>query len=86
MLKTLELLKHKLFVSYEVLDFKQGEEYLKTLCLDVTLPGDSLHLALSLKHGIKAIATTNPDFMSTSALVDLYTCNPKLLKRAQTPI
>jgi predicted nucleic acid-binding protein len=44
------------------------------------LPRDGIHLALSLKHGIKAIATTNPDFMSTSDLVDLYTCNPKLLR------
>ncbi len=27
MLKTLELLKHKLCTSYEVLDFKQGEDF-----------------------------------------------------------
>jgi len=27
MLKTLELLKHQLFTSYEVLDFKQGEDF-----------------------------------------------------------
>jgi hypothetical protein len=27
MLKTLELLKHPLFASYEVLDFKQGEDF-----------------------------------------------------------
>jgi len=44
------------------------------------LPRDSVHLALSLKHGIKAIATTNPDFMGTSDLVDVYTCNPKMLR------
>jgi predicted nucleic acid-binding protein len=44
------------------------------------LPRDSVHLALSLKHGIKAIATTNPDFMSTLDLMDLYTCNPRMLR------
>ncbi len=27
MLKTLELLKHQLFTSYEILDFKQGEDF-----------------------------------------------------------
>jgi predicted nucleic acid-binding protein len=42
-------------------------------------PRDGVHLALSLNHGIKALATTKSDFMSTSDLVDLYTCNPKLL-------
>ena len=43
------------------------------------LPRDSVHLAVSLKHRIKAIAaTTNPDFMSISDLVDVYTCNPKM--------
>jgi predicted nucleic acid-binding protein len=43
------------------------------------LPRDSIHLAVSLKHRIKAIATTNPDFISASDLVDIHTCNPKLL-------
>jgi predicted nucleic acid-binding protein len=43
------------------------------------LPRDSVHLALLLKHGIKAIATTNPDFMSAPNQVDVYTCNPKML-------
>ena len=27
MLKTLELLKHKLFTDYEILDFKQGKDF-----------------------------------------------------------
>ncbi|MCK4732335.1 MAG: type II toxin-antitoxin system VapC family toxin [Methanophagales archaeon] len=44
------------------------------------LPRDSVHLAVTLKHRFKAIATTNPDFMNTSDLVDVYTCNPKMLR------
>jgi len=27
MLKTLELLKHRLFTGYEILDFKQGKDF-----------------------------------------------------------
>jgi len=38
MLKTLELLKHRLFTSYEVLDFKQGGDFyylkIKALLVD----------------------------------------------------
>jgi hypothetical protein len=43
-------------------------------------PRDGVHLARSLNQGIKAIATMNHDFIITSDLVDLYTCNPKLLR------
>ncbi|MCL0078774.1 type II toxin-antitoxin system VapC family toxin [Dehalococcoidia bacterium] len=45
------------------------------------LPRDSVHLAACLKHGIKAMVTTDRDFISASEVVDIYTCNPNLFKK-----
>jgi len=37
------------------------------------LPRDSIHLAVSVRHRIMAIATTNQDFVNASKMVDIYT-------------
>jgi hypothetical protein len=44
MLKTLELLKHKLFISYEVLDFKQGEDFYYLKIKAVLVDNSELHI------------------------------------------
>ena len=44
MLKTLELLKHKLFVSYEVFDFKQGEYFYYLKKKAILIDKSELHI------------------------------------------
>jgi len=44
MLKTLELLKRKLIKSYEVLDFKQGEDFYFLKIKAILIDNNELHI------------------------------------------
>jgi len=45
------------------------------------LPRDAIHLSMCFERGVKAIATTNPDFSNASGDVDIYTCNTNMLNQ-----
>jgi len=64
------------FLSIDLEIMLNAKDYLWQCSL---LPRDAIHLAAALRYGIKAIATTDPDFANASELVGIYTCNPEIL-------